>query len=229
MKEKIYKPKDYPDTYFDLSKKSIIQMKSFLSNKPLEEIVGYNAVVKAGSFLNKNAKEFLLHIVWNWPTEISEFGHADNFGPLNQFIVFDNKYNQISDVFFQHASKGFVDIIDIGNTGINELVMEGNYCGQGYCQNYIEVFYKDFENPALFYISNKECLNEYFLGEYDGGKSDYKIDGNKFIININKYTNIRLSENDLRKTKEENCTQVYLFENGIFKLLQGKDCGLDSY
>ena len=228
IKDKIYQPISTGNTYFDLSKKSVFQMAYYETNKPVEEIVGYNAIIRKGSFLNRNATEYLLHIEWNQPTKYIFFNHAENYGPLNQFVVFDSTFTQISEIYFQDATRRFIEVVDIGNTGIFELIMEGYYCGQGFCQNSIEIFYKDFENPALFYISNKECLNS-FSSEYEEGKSNYTIEGNKFIININKYTVLRLSENDIRKTKETGCSQIYLFEKGVFRLMSGKNCELESW
>lgn len=162
MKKKIYKLSDYQNIFFDLNNKSIIQTKGWQGNEPIEEIVGYESVIRKGSFLSKNAKEYLLHITWN---SCSFFGHVDNFGPLNQFIIFDDNYNQISDVFYQNAISVFVDIVDIDNTGINELIMESGYCGQGFCENFISIYYKNYTESLLTYVSKMECLND-FVKEY---------------------------------------------------------------
>lgn len=225
MKQKIYQLSEYQDYYFDLNKKSIIQMKSYDNNEPIEEIVGYNAVVREGSFLNKNKKEYLLQIIWNWP---SYFGHSDNFGPLNHFIVFDNKFNQLSDVYYQDATSEFKEIIDICNDGLNELIMESGYCGQGFSENFTSVFYKNFTAPILHYVSRMECLND-FAKEFDEGETIYKIEENKFIINITKNSFIRLSTTDKRKISEENCSRTYLFRNGKMFLINGRECELQGY
>jgi hypothetical protein len=228
IKEKIYKPTGYDNIYFDLNKKSIVNTGDFEVKKTVEEIVGYEAKVYGGSFLNKNEKEYLLHLKWNSPEKYFSFPHVANFGPLNQFIVFDKDYNQISKINFQDATRELKEIVDIGNTGLNEIFMEGTYWGQGMCENYIEIFFRNFEEPILSYYSELKCV-ECFLKEYNEEVSSYKIENDNFIVNITKYSYLKLSDSDIRKVKESNCQVIYKFKDGKFNIISGKDCELEGY
>jgi hypothetical protein len=235
LKQRIYQPTGYDDIYFDLDKQSIIQSKGLSNDKTTEEIVGYEANVYPGSFQNPNKKEYLLHLTWNMD-KATFFPHAGNFGPLNQFVVFDSILNQISRIYFQDATEDFKEIVDIDNNGLNELIMEGYYAQMGVENKWINVFYKDFEKPALNYFSETKVLDasaflysQKYPVEYEQDTSSYNIENGKFMIKMTKHLYFALSESDIRKKNEENCERVYLFKNGIFKLISGENCEIEGY
>ncbi len=227
MKEKVYKPSDYTNVYFDLNNRSIIQTASKWDENTYEDFVGFRDSVVTGSFTKAFEKQYILILKWNYPENFG-FSHVSNFGPLSQFIVFDSNYQQISKIFFQDASTEFKDILDIDNDGINEILLTGMYCNQGVCMNWINVFYKNIEEPVLNYCSEMSVFSA-FTGEYDEGYTNYISNNGKFMIEVTKFSKLYLSEYDSRIIKEENCQRIYKYQKGIFTLEAGNNCELEGY
>jgi len=227
MKEKVFKPEGYTNIYFDINNRSIIQTAEKWDEKTYEDFVGFNDSVVSGSFTKPHENQYILVLKWNSPENFS-FPHVGNFGPLTQYIIFDDNYNQISKVFFEDATSNLKDVIDIDKDGIDEIFTTGMYCNQGVCHSWVNIYYKEITEPILNYCSEMSIISV-MNGEYDEGYTTYTASNGKFIIDVMKISKLYLSENDARIIKEEKCQKVYNYKKGKFTLETLGKCELEGY
>lgn len=187
----------YGDYIINLRNRTI---ESKLERKKEKVVFSYQ--VYEGSFLNENRKEYLLIASFNsnlFPRYI-----GDGSG-LSILYIFDESFNQYSDVYIQDGKFPIDKIIDIDNDGISEVFQETLGGAQGYSISFLNVFKKDFNTPYFRLLTN--YYSEDGFGK-DYIKSYYMIENNYVNLNSNLY--IYNSKGKLIKNSQ--CVDKFRFD-----------------
>jgi hypothetical protein len=219
---KVKREKDMQDVFVNLIAKKFIQEaypNNSNSQKEVQE-VNFDYLVYEGSFINKGEKEFLLQINLSKGSDVPFFSHAENFGNTTMIIIFNQEYNQISDISFHYQYDRIIDLVDINKDGILEVIIKGGYAQMGCSREWIDIYSVDMGNSLLNVIVEHNCEYVWFEGNRITLVSDYTIQNNGILLKSKlKYYKVTKKNkfDDKRKYyKTENKKDFYKFENNKF-------------
>lgn len=224
IKDRIFLVKEHDDIYFDLNRKSLTQTSSRFIDAPEEVFVGLNYNIFEGSFLNKSQKEYLFLIFLD-EEAYGFFSHAENWGQTTLIYVFDENYNQISNVYFQDSKARIVDIQDVEKDGIDEVFIKSNYGMMGCYREWINVYSGNFDSrkELIDVISFQTCLESGVPGEKVTINAEYRIENKSIVFDTRLDYYISMGNDDNRYIRSEMKKDVYQGEKGIFRHIKDKD------
>ena len=233
MKKTYLKVKrDYtPDIYVDLVKNKYTKERDPDNEYSKKEVnkVNFDYTVYEGSFINSGNKEYLLQINLSKGSYVTFFSHAENYGNTTMTVIFDQDYNQISEVSFQENEDRIIDIADIDEDGVLEIIFKGRYDQMGHHFEWIKIFSSNLDNLLL----NQNITS---TGEDSGIESDkialyadYTIQNGGILFRSTlKYYRCKVINKKTQKTqinyyKTEYKEDFYKFENNVFTHIKGKN------
>lgn len=214
------------DTYFDLKNK--IWIDPTLKNEDqqfLEELTDYITQIVIGSFINSHNKELMLIL------HTGSIGcHAENYGRTTFIIIFDDKFNQLSEIGRLNANETYKEKVDINKDGIEEVFFTNEYGMDGCLKKWIDIYSGEFREPKLSFSYFISCAEQGIKNKnFIELNSNYKFEDSSIVFESKiDYYICKGYDNKkerfikkLLKTKYKR--DIFLYKNRKFEHLISKD------
>ena len=228
---KVKREGNLPEVFVDLIAKKYVQ-KTYPENAYSEKEghkVDFDYLVYEGSFKNPGEKEYLLQITLARESYVPFFSHAENNGNTTMIILFNQDYNQISDVSFHYQCDSIIDLVDINEDGILEVITKGYYAIMGCNKNWINIYSINMDNSLLEVTVDLDCENEMVEGNRISLSSNYTIQNGGILFKSTlkyytcKFKSKRKGETINKFYKTEHKKDFYKFENNIFTHIENNN------